>query len=100
MKRMITMTLVNTDEAGNEMKTNIAVRDMLELLGWKYDGNCNCNGQYSDKYKMAAGEPGQVYELKIRRASFLFKGPRTSIFTKYPIALLKSTVDEIEKLNK
>lgn len=101
MKRMVTMTLINNDATtGGLIKTNVAVRDMLEALGWQYDGNCNCGGQYSDKYKMAAGEPGQVHEVKIRRTSFLYKGPRTSKFTKYPLALLKSTVDEIEKLNK
>lgn len=93
MKRMITMTLVNTEQP--DMKTNISVREMLEALGWSYDGHCNCNGQYSDKYYLPIA-PGQRYEMKVRRASFLLKRYDTNVFTKIPIALLKQTVDEIQ----
>lgn len=98
MRRMVTMTLYNKEEAA-AMKDNVAVRSMLEELGWKYDGNCNCNGQYSDKYYLPAG-PGQRYEMKVRRSSFLLKRHDTNKFTKMPIALLKQTVDEIKELGE
>lgn len=99
-RRMVTMTLVNkTGTKEDEMKTNVAVREMLEPLGWVYDGNCNCNAQYSDKYYLPVG-PGQRYEMKVRRNSFLLKRYNTNKFTKIPIALLKQTVDEIKELGE
>lgn len=100
MKRMVTMTLVNTDSDGTEIKTNVAVRAMLEALGWNYDGNCNCNGQYSDKYFLPVGAVGEKYQMKVRRSSFLLKGPRENIFRRIPIALLKTTVDEINGISE
>src|SRR5262245_58446165 len=99
MKRMVTMTLINSDLNDGDMKTNVAVRDLLHLYGWVYDGNCNCNGQYSDKYYLSVG-PGQRYEMKVRRSSFLLKNFDTNKFTKIPIALLKATVDEIKELGR
>lgn len=100
MKRIVTMTLVNTDTKDEDMKTNVAVRDMLELHGWKYTGNCNCGGQYSDKYELKVGDAGQQYMMKVRRSTFLLRRPDHNSYTKMPIAILKQTVDEIQGLGE
>jgi hypothetical protein len=98
---MVTMTLVNTDAKDPDMKTtNTVLREILEKSGWAYKGNCNCNGQYSDKYELPIGNVGEKYEMKVRRSTFLLRKPRQNGFTKIPISLLKQTVHDIQTLGQ
>ena len=102
MKRIITATFESNRilEKPDEMKGNPAVKTYMSEQGWKFTGTCNCSGMFTMKFELIHASLGK-FEIKTRATSFLYRGPKDSVFTKLKIDSLRGKVNEVtERINE